>query len=82
MLTGLGGGCRLPVGAYARSAGNGDALTLTGMVSDPSGRRLVRASVTAAVSSTAAAEELGQVLSTRLREQGCGQILDDIVGQP
>jgi hydroxymethylbilane synthase len=41
----LGGDCALPLAAWARPAGSGAALRLTGLVATPDGRRLARAEV-------------------------------------
>jgi hydroxymethylbilane synthase len=41
-LTAIGGGCDLPVGAYATVAGNGRDLHLTGVLATVDGARLVR----------------------------------------
>lgn len=78
-LAALGGGCQVPVGAYAREADG--ALLLTGMVSDLDGEELLRGSVAAVVDRVDAAEALGQALWHNLREQGAGQILARIAEQ-
>ncbi|HDZ20972.1 hypothetical protein LCGC14_0253980 [marine sediment metagenome] len=77
-LAALGGGCQVPVGAYARFSGGPDALTLTGMVSSLDGVTLLRATVAAPVATPAAAEALGQTLCEQLRDQGCEEILASI----
>ena len=65
----LGGGCTVPVAAYARV--EGDAMTMCGVVSDGD-RRLVRAEADGGRSD---AEELGRELAGRLAEAGAADIL-------
>jgi len=69
-LAALGGGCQVPMGAYARIAGDGAALTITGMVADIDGSRLLRRTVEASFDGVAAAESLGRRLADRLRADG------------
>ncbi|MFB3829961.1 MAG: hydroxymethylbilane synthase [Bryobacteraceae bacterium] len=61
MLEALGGGCQLPMGAYARL--EGDRLRVLGMVASPDGSRVVRAEVSG---SAADAEAAGRELAARL----------------
>jgi len=66
-LAALGGGCQVPVGAYARIAGDGAALTITGMVADVDGSGLMRRTVEAPLGGIAAAESLGRRLADLMR---------------
>ncbi len=68
LLTGLGGGCTAPIGAHAEVVADSDGrqrLELLGMISDPNGSRLERASHHAALSEP---ELLGATLASTLRE--------------
>jgi hydroxymethylbilane synthase len=69
----LGGGCQMPIGAYAIGA-NG-TLTLTGVVISLDGARAVRAEETGPVDQ---AERLGITVAERLLEHGAGEILADV----
>lgn len=67
-LRSLGGGCRLPIAAYAEV--QGDRLTLEGLVIAPLGFPLGRAFRDRIEGPATAAEALGQALGERLRAQG------------
>jgi hydroxymethylbilane synthase len=69
-LRGLGGGCTLPIGAYAEPAAN-DSMTLRGLLAQPDGRRVVRGMLSGF---TAEAETMGAQLAERLMAAG-GTIL-------
>jgi hydroxymethylbilane synthase len=69
----LGGGCQMPIGAYA--ALGDQMLTLTGVVISLDGARAVRAD---ASGPPADAETLGATVAGRLLEGGAGEILADI----
>lgn len=73
LLTGLGGGCMVPVGARGRVSG--DRLSLAGFVGHPSGRPSIRMSADGAVS---AAVDLGQRLAVSLHEAGAKAILAEV----
>ncbi len=66
----LGGGCHVPIAAYAVPAD--DALWLRGLVADAEARRVVRGESRGPVS---LAEELGRDLARRLLAQGAGDLL-------
>ena len=66
----LGGGCKVPIAVYAEAA-NGD-LRLRGMVSDLTGRRLIRAT---AEGEMASPQTAGSLLAERLIEMGAREIL-------
>jgi hydroxymethylbilane synthase len=69
----LGGGCQMPIGAVAAIADGG--LSLRGVVVSPDGGRIVRAS---ASGSWADAEELGRQVADELLSGGAGDILADV----
>jgi hydroxymethylbilane synthase len=70
-LSGLGGGCRVPIAAYAREE-NG-AFVLDGLVITPDGARALRGRETGA---PADAEALGAKLAARLLSEGAGRLLE------
>ncbi len=72
LLKHLGGGCRAPIAAWARQAGN--SILLEGLVARPDGTDLVRAT-----SSTGpeAAHRLGAEVASKLRGLGADAILQD-----
>jgi hydroxymethylbilane synthase len=72
-LSGLGGGCLVPVGARAR-ARNG-TLTLAGFVGHPEGHPSIRKSIEG---SSAGAAELGAELARLALAQGAREILDAV----
>jgi len=69
----LGGGCQMPIGAYA--AVTADGLELTAVVISLDGARAVRAD---ASGTAAGAEDLGALVAERLLEQGATEILEDV----
>ena len=69
----LGGGCQMPIGAFAEVTP--DTVTLTGVVVSVDGARLVRAVVAGA---PADAEALGADAARQLLERGAGDILADV----
>ena len=77
LLIGLGGGCTSPIGAHAHLITGPDGqerLELLGMLSDPNGTRLERASHQAAPTEP---ERLGAVLAETLKEA----VGEDVLGQ-
>jgi hydroxymethylbilane synthase len=70
MLRRLGGGCQVPIAAYANSAGA--QLHLRGVVASLDGSRLIR---TAAAGSPNDPEGLGEAVAMNLLEQGAREIL-------
>ncbi|MCT0252371.1 MULTISPECIES: hydroxymethylbilane synthase [unclassified Synechocystis] len=72
----LEGGCQVPIGVNTHL--NGDNLTLTGMVASLDGQRLIKDSLSAPRNE---AEKLGQDLALKLREQGAGEILAEILAE-
>jgi hydroxymethylbilane synthase len=72
-LRALGGGCQVPVGALALSAG--DRLRLDGMVADPDGVRLLRGRREGRASD---AEAIGEGLAHELIGQGAAAILGEV----
>jgi hydroxymethylbilane synthase len=68
-LSGLGGGCSLPIGAYARL--NGEQIELLGVVAAPQGGALIRLT-----GQGPEPEALGLELARQALEQGAGKILE------
>jgi hydroxymethylbilane synthase len=73
----LEGGCQVPIGVNTRFDGEGDVaeLVLTGMVASLDGKRLIRDEVRGPQNDP---EALGITLAHKLREQGAGEILEEI----
>ena len=67
----LGGSCQSPIAALACI--EGDRMTLTGLVAEPDGSRLLRAGTSGAC---ARAEQLGEELAQRLLESGARELLE------
>jgi hydroxymethylbilane synthase len=67
-LAGLGGGCSLPVAAYASLEAEG--LSLTGVVASPDGRRLIRLQASGRDPSA-----LGHSLARQALAEGAGELL-------
>jgi hydroxymethylbilane synthase len=76
-LRALGGGCTAPAGAYARFDGGADALVLTGMAATSDGRRLVRSTLSRALSEAKAASDVGQQLAEQLLVRGVAAFLSE-----
>lgn len=73
LLSGLGGGCLVPVGA--RGLARDGRIVLTGFVGHPSGRPSLRASVEGPM---AAASDLGLRLAATLLRDGAKEILAEV----
>ena len=69
----LGGGCQMPIGAFAEIAA-GDALSITGIVVSTDGSRSVRATVHGSVH---APEQLGRQAADTLLADGAESILEE-----
>jgi hydroxymethylbilane synthase len=69
----LGGGCQMPIGAFARAEA-GDSLSITGIVVSTDGSRSVRAHVRASGRSP---EQLGREAAEELLAKGAASILAD-----
>lgn len=69
----LGGGCQMPIGAYAQI--DGDNLTMMAVVVSLDGAQAARAELRGAVSD---AEALGREVAERLLTRGAGEILGDV----
>jgi len=67
----LGGGCQLPIAAYA--VVHEDHLSLEGLVADPEGKQIVRGRISGLRDE---AEQLGCLLADRLLERGADELLD------
>ncbi|WP_027184129.1 hydroxymethylbilane synthase [Desulfovibrio inopinatus] len=73
-LTGLDGGCQVPIAAHARFIETGD-LRLTGLVADPEGQRVIRKEVDFVRSE---AFDSGMTLAAQVLEAGGRAILDEM----
>ncbi|MEB3265935.1 MAG: hydroxymethylbilane synthase [Cyanobacteriota bacterium] len=69
----LEGGCQVPIGVHTDF--DGDELVLTGMVASLDGQRLIRDQVRGHQSDP---ETIGITLAGSLRQQGAGEILEEI----
>jgi hydroxymethylbilane synthase len=77
VLGALGGGCLLPIGAYAEPVDGG--LQLTAIVITPEGDRFVREHLDGPMTEP---EKLGTSLATRLLNMGAAEILRGVGGRP
>ncbi len=66
----LGGGCQMPIGAYAEL--DGDRLQLTAVVASPDGRRTTCATT---IGTRGAPREVGETAANELLAMGAGEIL-------
>jgi hydroxymethylbilane synthase len=73
LLAALGGGCQVPIGAYATVTGG--RLELLGLVASPDGGAVVRGESQGPASQ---AESLGRALGGELLERGARRILDAV----
>jgi hydroxymethylbilane synthase len=74
-LSALGGGCAVPVAAYATVSDG--RLSLQGMVADPDGTKVIGDSL---VGSLRQAEDIGRRLADRILSQGAARILREAAG--
>lgn len=72
-LSALGGGCRAPIATLGTI--NGDTLKLTGMVSDASGQKILRASGEGNVT---APEQLGIRLAHKMLKMGASKFIAEV----
>lgn len=70
----LGGGCQVPVAAYAQIS-NPSTIMLQGLVAKPGGKVILRAHASGDIDS---AEEIGKKVAKDLLHQGADKILKDI----
>ena len=73
VLGALGGGCQVPIGAYATVEGG--RLKLVGLVASPEGDEVIRGEAQGAAGE---AEQLGRALGNELLERGARRILDTV----
>lgn len=73
VLSALGGGCQVPIGAHATVEGG--RLRLLGLVASPDGAEVIRSESEGAVSE---AESLGRALGNELLVRGARRILDAV----
>ena len=78
VLAGLGGGCRMPVGAHARFAADGATLVVSAMAAAPNGSPMLKDTLKGPSSSPQAAQELGRKLAERLKAAGAEEILRQV----
>jgi hydroxymethylbilane synthase len=76
VMRSLEGGCQVPIGAYARSTGDG-ALVMDAFVGSLDGTTLIRDQVHG---SMAEPEALGAIMVERLRELGADEVLAEVRG--
>ena len=74
LLAALGGGCHLPLGAYARLDSSGQ-LVLDAVLGHPSGEPLLRAKSVGPANDPGA---VARAVAVKLRQAGAEQILDDV----
>ncbi len=72
----LEGGCQVPIGV--NTSLDGDKLTLAGIVASVDGQKVVKDTVSGDASE---AEQLGNELAQRMRQQGAQEILEEIFAQ-
>ena len=75
VLAGLGGGCQVPIGAYAQIVGA--ELRLTAVVCTPDGERLIRRNLAGGADQP---EALGRRLARELLDAGADEILESVYG--
>jgi hydroxymethylbilane synthase len=74
LLNRLGGGCQVPIGAYAEIAAG--TIHLTAVVARPDGSRVLREN-----QSGTDPEQLGTIVGQRLLERGGDRILEEVYGE-
>jgi hydroxymethylbilane synthase len=72
LLNSLGGGCQVPIGAYAVATKDGE-ITLTAICARPDGSELLRE-----VGTGRDPEELGKRLGRKILDRGGNKILQDV----
>jgi hydroxymethylbilane synthase len=72
MLDALGGGCQLPIAAFAKHSSG--KLRLMGVVAEPAGARVLRANASRAPDDP---EDLGKRVAAELLRQGARELLND-----
>lgn len=77
-LTGLEGGCQVPIAAYATLDEEQDLVTLTGLVASPDGKEIIRRVVTGDAEE---AFETGQELALAVLEEGGREILEAVYAE-
>jgi len=77
VLASLGGGCQVPIGAYATT--KDDSLSLIGIVIAPDGGRIVRHGAHGLVTE---AEAIGRRVGAALLADGASEILEAVYGVP
>lgn len=72
VLAALGGGCQVPLGAYAHLSADGAALDLIAVIASPDGRRYLRATASGPARQPA---RLGRRVAAELRRAGADEIV-------
>ena len=72
VLSELGGGCQVPLGAYASLDADGATLALVAVVASPDGRRYLRAAASGPANQPA---RLGRRVATELRRGGADELV-------
>ena len=72
VLSALGGGCQVPLGAYASLDADGATLALVAVVASPDGRRYLRAAASGPANQPA---RLGRRVATELRRGGADELV-------
>ena len=80
-LAQMGGGCQVPIGAFARIAGEDPIMTITGMVAGLDGKRLLRRSLSGTFTGIDSAVKLGRRLVEEIFAAGAQEILDEVYKQ-
>jgi hydroxymethylbilane synthase len=73
-LSGLGGGCQVPVGCYARI--KEDMINIVGLIASPDGGRIIKEEIQGSLEIH---ESLGKELALRILDKGGREILQSIV---
>ena len=77
-LARMGGGCQVPIGAYARIEGEPEVMIITAMVASLDGGQLIRRTARVAFWGTDGAVELGGQLAEEVLGAGAQEILDEV----
>ena len=80
LLSAMGGGCQVPLGAYGRFERPGE-LTLTGMVANLDASQFLRQEVAGPAGDAEAAVQLGIQLGQILKSMGAERIIGEVLSQ-
>ena len=79
-LAELGGGCQVPMGAFARIDESDRTMSITGMVANLDGSVLLQDTISSSFADVDDAIRLGAALAEELLSRGCQRILDQVLG--